>query len=320
MKRLVRPLSIATLAFLAAAVRSEMAAAESLHRAGDRDSSGARCIAVVSGLGLPETAVFDARRGMFLISEIVGGPTTKDGNGRILAVGIDGRRQEAPVVVGGAAGATLHAPKGMLLIGDTLWVADIDAVRAFHRRTGAPITSIDLAPHGAVFLNDLDRHPDGTLYVTDTGLRFDDQGPHHDHPDRVWRVRPTGVVDVALQGDSLGWLNGIAWDASARRFVIVQLNGRSVLGWVPGDTEPRVIAQGPGGYDGVDVLKSGNLLVSSQDGSGMFLLRDGTAKRLVGGLGAVGNHGFDPRSRRVAVPRFDHNSVEIWELPAALLK
>ena len=116
-------------------------AAAVAHRAGDRDSSGARCIAVVTGLGLPETALFDARRGVFLVSEIVGGPTTKDHNGRIIAVGLDGRRAPSPVVAGGWAGATLHAPKGMLLAGDTLWVADIDAVRAFDRRTGAPIAT-----------------------------------------------------------------------------------------------------------------------------------------------------------------------------------
>ena len=291
------------------------------HRAGDRDSSGARCIAVVTGLGLPETALFDARRGVFLVSEIVGGPTTKDHNGRIIAVGLDGRREPDPVVAGGSAGATLHAPKGMLLVGDTLWVADIDAVRAFDRHTGAPIATIDLGPRGAVFLNDLDRHPDGMLYVTDTGLRFDDQGPHHDHPDRVWRVRPgRDDAGIALAGDSLGWLNGIAWDPGARRFALVQLDGRAVLGWAPGDAKPQVIARGPGSFDGVDVLKNGGLLVSSQDGGGIFLLRKGKVTRLVGDLGAVGNHGFDPRTRRVAVPRFDQNTVEIWELPAALLK
>ena len=157
--------------------------------------------------------------------------------------------------------------------------------------------------------------------MTDTGLRFDDQGPHHDHPDRIWRVPRNGDASVALAGDSLGWLNGIAWDPGTRRFAIVQLNGPSVLGWAPGDASPRVIARGPGGYDGIDVLKDGSLLVSSQEeGGGIHRFRNGTGKRLVSGLGSTGNHGFDPKTRRVAVPRFDQNAVEIWELPAALLK
>src|SRR5262245_45625941 len=107
------------------------AAATPTHRPGLRDPAAARCIAHVTRLAPPGTALFDAGRGVFLVSEIVGGPTTRDHNGRIIAVGLDGRRDPDPVVAGGLAGATLHAPKGMLLAGDTLWVADIDAVRAF---------------------------------------------------------------------------------------------------------------------------------------------------------------------------------------------
>ena len=33
---------------------------------------------------------------------------------------------------------SLDAPKGMAIVGDTLWVADIDAVRGFNRKTGGP--------------------------------------------------------------------------------------------------------------------------------------------------------------------------------------
>lgn len=56
------------------------------------------------------------------------------------------------------------------IVGDTLWVADIDAMRAFNKRTGAVIATVDLRPRGAVFLNDVAAGPDGALYITDTGL------------------------------------------------------------------------------------------------------------------------------------------------------
>jgi serine/threonine-protein kinase len=42
-------------------------------------------------------------------------------------------------------------------------------------------------------------------------------------------------------------LSGIALDATNKRFVIVQLGGKSVLAWRPGDKVPTVIAKGPGG-------------------------------------------------------------------------
>src|SRR5256885_8154331 len=47
-------------------------------------------------------------------------------------------------IEGGRTGVTLHAPKGMALNGDTLWVADIDVVRAFNAKTGALVDSVSL--------------------------------------------------------------------------------------------------------------------------------------------------------------------------------
>jgi hypothetical protein len=41
---------------------------------------------------------------------------------------------------------TLHAPRGMSIVGDTLWVADADAVRGFDRRSGAPLAASTSRP------------------------------------------------------------------------------------------------------------------------------------------------------------------------------
>jgi len=60
---------------------------------------------------------------------------------------------------------------------------------------------------------------------------------------------------VALRGDTLGRPSGIALDAPNKRFVIVQLGGKSVLAWRPGDKVPTVIGKGPGGFDGVVVAR-----------------------------------------------------------------
>src|SRR5256886_13499427 len=42
----------------------------------------------------------------------------------------DGAVENLKFIEGGHNGVTLHAPKGLALLGDTLWVADIDVVRA----------------------------------------------------------------------------------------------------------------------------------------------------------------------------------------------
>ena len=57
------------------------------------------------------------------------------------------------LVEGGKNEVRLNAPKGMALRGDTLFVADIDMLRMFNRRTGAPIGAVSLRENNATFLN-----------------------------------------------------------------------------------------------------------------------------------------------------------------------
>ena len=75
---------------------------------------------------------------------------------------------------GRQGGATLNAPKAWPSRGYAL-VADIDAVRG-QQAHGAPVATIDLSSQQATFLNDLALGPNGALYVTDSGIRFDANG------------------------------------------------------------------------------------------------------------------------------------------------
>ena len=66
---------------------------------------------------------------------MLGPGSLKDGSAYIARVNAGDPRRAAVFVAGGRGGAVLDAPKGMALQGDTLWVADIDVLRGFHRRT-----------------------------------------------------------------------------------------------------------------------------------------------------------------------------------------
>jgi sugar lactone lactonase YvrE len=209
----------------------------------------------------------------------------------------------------------LHAPKGLAISGDTLWVTDLDAVRGFHRRSGAPVATVDLAPLGALFLNDITVGPDGSLYVTDTGVRFDSAGTRqHTGPDRVYRIAGR-TPSVALEGDVLGEPNGITWDPERRRFLLGPIAGKNaVLAWNGPGTKPVPIASGPGRYDGIEVLPGGRTLVSAWNDSTVSEIAGDRLRPLIRGVSAAADIGVDPASGIVAVPLLREDRVEFWRV------
>ncbi len=272
-------------------------------------------VATVAGFLTPESVLHDTTQDIYFVSNINGSPTAKDNNGFISRVRPDGAVENLKFIEGGKSGVTLNAPKGLALWADTLWVADIDAVRAFNARTGATIDSVSLASLGAVFLNDIAVAPTGALYITDTGIRFDDVGNVlHPGPDRVFRIGPDRKVTVAVRGDTLGRPNGIALDPVGKRFVIVEFGGRSLLAWKPEDKAPSVIAKGPGGFDGV-VIAGGKILVSSWTDSTVSSYETGQEVKVITGVPSPADIGYDGKRNRVLIPIFTGNRVEIWQLP-----
>ena len=90
---------------------------------------------VVEGFKHPESVRYDPGLNVWYVSNINGDPFAKDNNGFISRLKADGSVDSLEFIAGGKNGVTLNGPKGMALVGDTLWVADIDAVRGFDRRT-----------------------------------------------------------------------------------------------------------------------------------------------------------------------------------------
>ncbi len=276
---------------------------------------GATKVGTVEGFLTPESVLHDPAQDIYFVSNINGGPTTKDNNGFISRVRPDGAVENLKFIEGGHGGATLNAPKGLALRGDTLWVADIDMVRSFDAKTGAPRDSVSLASLGAVFLNDIAIAQTGALYITDTGIRFDDVGNVlHPGPDRIFRIGTDRQVTVAVRGDTLGRPNGITLDSVGKRFIVVQFGGRSVLAWKPGDKAPSVIAKGPGGFDGVEMAGS-RMLISSWSDSTVSSYETGQEVKVITGVPSPADIGYDGKRKRVLVPIFSGNRVEIWQLP-----
>jgi len=263
----------------------------------------------------PESVRYDADLDAYFVSNINGNPSQKDGNGFIARVDAANTSSMTRLVEGGKNGATLHAPKGMAIVGDTLWVADIDAMRAFNKRTGAVITSINLRPMKAEFLNDVVAGPDGSIYVTDTGVRFDANGAmSHPGTDQIFKIAAR-KPSVAIKSDSaLKAPNGIAWDGANGRFVLGPFNDKVVSAWKDGDSTVTQIGTGPGSYDGVEVLADGRILVSSWADSSVHVISNGTFRKVIGNVEAPADIGVDTKRNVVAIPRFNAGRVEYFTI------
>ena len=278
----------------------------------------ARRVANIQGFHLPESALHDAAQDVIFVSNINGAGTGKDNNGYIARVRADGTVEARRFIAGGQGGVTLHAPKGMALVGDTLWVADIDVLRAFDARTGRSITSIDFSGQRALFLNDVAAAPDGSLYVSDSGFGPGEggQGMRHVGPDRIFRVAPDRSISAAMEGESLAVPNGLSWDTAGSRLLIGPLNGEApVLAWRTGSDTLEAVADGPGGYDGIEAVGDGTFLVSSLDAGAILHLVGGKLEPVIRGLTTPADIGYDARRRRVLVPTLGENRLEIWQLP-----
>lgn len=318
MRRISAVAAFLTLAASAAACGKKDGAAADTARDTTGAATGATATKVgeTGGMNVPESVKYDAELDVFYVSNINGNPSQKDGNGFIAIVRADSTGVSRMLVEGGKNGVTLNAPKGMALRGDTLFVADIDMLRMFNRRTGAAVGAVSLRDRNATFLNDVVAGPDG-IYITDTGIRFDEKGAmSHPGVNRIFKIVGTSVTNAKLNPDSLGNPNGIAWDAANSRFVLAGFGGPNVQAWKPGDSTLTTLTSGPGGYDGVEVLSNGNVLVSSWTDSTVHILHGGTHMMpLVKNVAAPADIGVDTKRNVVAVPRFNDGKVEYYKIP-----
>lgn len=260
------------------------------------------------GLATPESVLHDADADLYLVSNINGTPLGLDDNGFISRFHPDGTLDALKWIDGAAADVTLHAPKGMALVGDTLFVSDITVVRMFHRNSGAPLG--ERAVPGATFLNDVAAGPDGRVYVTDSGMdsTFAPTGT-----DALWMF-VNGEAQVVTQGAALGGPNGIT--VTPDGVVVVGFGAGGIIRVMPGSS---VFAELPtpdrGGFDGVERLADGSLLVSSWEGQAVYRIApDGTITTAVDSIPSPADIGWDAVRGRVLIPVFTEDRVEIRRL------
>ncbi|PYP80972.1 MAG: hypothetical protein DMD35_02745 [Gemmatimonadetes bacterium] len=278
--------------------------------------SEARFIRNLIGFQGPESVRYDPELDEFFVSNMTGYGSAQDHNGYIVRLSASNPDSATILAQGGVNGVVLDAPKGLAIHGDTLWATDISALRAFDKRSGAPLATIDFAPHGAVQLNDIAVGPDGTLHVTDTGIIMSDKGTIHVGPDHVYVVGPNQSISVAAVGEQLNRPNGITWDPVGKRWIVISFdpfNGQ-VMTNPQGRAKPQLIRTGKGQLDGVEALADGALLFTSWADSSIHLLANGRDRPIIRNVPVPADIGIDTKRNRLAIPLSVLGVVQLWSL------
>lgn len=210
---------------------------------------------VTDGFEAPEGAAL-APDGSYFISNVAGDGSTKAGKGFVSKLGTDG----TVLMLRWAEG--LNAPKGMTVLGDTLYVADIDEVVTFDAHNGTKLDTI--AIDGARMLNDMTVWRDEVL-VSDSGTAS------------IHRLTPEGPQ---LLGASTDWagINGVLGDGD--RLLITTMTEGYLIDLRSADSED-ILARGMKDADGVGLVPGGGYLVSSWPGQIHYVSEDGQVTTLL---------------------------------------
>ena len=261
-----------------------------------------------AGFATPESMLHDPLTDIYYVSNINGSPTEEDDNGFISAVSPTGEVLMLKWADGATDSVTLHAPKGMTVVGDFFYVADINTIRRFDRQTGGPRGETRIP--GATFLNDLFATPDGSIYFTDTGLRSGAGGLEPSGTDGVYRLRADGGLDTLAIGEALGRPNGITLVGDT---VWVVSSGSGELYRVAGGRRVDVVKLPQGQLDGI-VVANNEMYISSWEGSSIVRGTSPNFSVALKGVEAPADLGYDAFRHRLLVPLFNRNEIRIVPL------
>lgn len=217
----------------------------------------------VTNLASPYSFVSDAAGKEYFISSVNGEPDARDNNGFITKLDATGKIINLKFVQGGLGEVTLHAPKGMALVGRVLYVADLDMLRGFEATTGKPVVTIPMppantSPNGGspAHVSDVASDGKGLLYCSD-------QLSH-----TIYRVDlATQHVSVLISNKVLAGPSGVAVHPKTGQIMVVSWDKGKIFEISPDGALTEIFSNGFfsarfQNLRGVDFDRWGNMYVS----------------------------------------------------------
>lgn len=241
-------------------------------------------------LKFPEAVVFEPNGKFLYVSNVDGGPMSKDGKGSIGKIGLDGSVIEVDWVMG------LDAPKGIGLYKTRLYVADLSDVVVIDVEKAAIVERIPIK--GARLLHNIDIDAKGVVYVSDM------------FGGKVHRIEESKVSTYL---ENLRGPAGLLVDGTD----VYVYTGEGLVK-ADGNKKVTTIARGlDGRANGIARVKGKEYILTSWGGVVYYVSADGSHRVLLdtrsGGI-AAGINLYDPVKRVMYMTTDGHNTVIAYSL------
>lgn len=241
-------------------------------------------------LRTPESVLVDTKGKRLFVSNIDGAPAEKDGKGFISILSLDGKPINLEWVKG------LHAPKGMGIYKNKLYVADLTELVIIDISQGKILQKIPV--EGSVFLNDISIDKKGIVFISDT-RNFNIYQYDQERVSVTMRnlKRPNGLL--INEQDLLILDNGA--------LLALNLNGQLIQ--LMEGMDPST--------DGIEKVTTDEYIVSAWEGVIYYVTAFKTKQILLDSRKEKKNTadiGYDAKNRILYVPTFYGNKVVAYKL------
>ena len=257
------------------------------------------------GFRFAESVAYDAERDLYVAVNAGMAQDVVPNDGYVSLVNPDGSAHTLKWIGVNRNGLTLNHPLGSDIANGFLYVVDIETVRWFDMKTGAPQGAIPVP--GATRFNDLEVAADGTIYATQTGTMDPTSW-------RVYKITPKGESSILISGAPLNLPNVIAFDPKGN-LVVVNIGSNAVLTF---STDGKLLTteeSTDAGNDGIAVLPDGTKYVSSVRQGTIARIRPGQkAEAIASGIPTAASMTYDSKRNRLVIPMNDWNAITIVDL------
>lgn len=254
-----------------------------------------RLLKKVEGFNHPESVIYDSANQLLYVSNI-GETETEDGY--ISKVSVDGEIIEKQWITG------LEDPKGLLLLGDTLYVTDLKDLVIMNSSTGEITDRISV--NSATFLNDLTADAEGNIFISDSK-----------RSSIYKRSAATGKIEEWMFTEKLEYPNGLL--VVGDQLYIAAWGGEGAGNLLKVDMQTkkidRISTEGIGNLDGIQQINDEEFFISNWATGKIYRIsKTGEQKEILTSEKSSGDILYYKQEDQLVLPMNHQNAVWWYSL------